>query len=149
MILLHDPGGQEVNPWRAPRGRIDVWWRGKQNGPLMLLLAHLLVQNAAWSGRPIRLLRVVPSEEAVEDSKAHLTELLRQARIRAQPRVVVDEDSLAAIKRTSANAAVTLLGFAPPGDGEAEEFLERTTQLLEGLGTTLLVHSNEAVELNV
>lgn len=149
LILLHDPGGQEVNPWRAPRGRIDVWWRGKQNGPLMLLLAHLLVQNAAWSGRPIRLLRVVPSEEAVEDSKAHLTELLRQARIRAQPRVVVDEDSLAAIKRTSANAAVTLLGFAPPGDGEAEEFLERTTQLLEGLGTTLLVHSNEAVELNV
>ncbi len=25
--------------WEVPKGTIDVWWRGMQNGALMLLLA--------------------------------------------------------------------------------------------------------------
>ena len=54
------------DPWHAPRGTIDVWWRGQGNGALMLLLAHLLTQNDEWRGRPIRLLRVVPNAEARE-----------------------------------------------------------------------------------
>ncbi len=31
--------------WKVPPGTIDVWWRGMENGALMLLLAHLLHKN--------------------------------------------------------------------------------------------------------
>ncbi|MFQ5844964.1 MAG: amino acid permease, partial [Planctomycetota bacterium] len=58
MVLLRC--ADEVdNRWRAPPGPIDVWWRGRANGQLMLLLAHLLAQNAAWRGCRLRLLRVI------------------------------------------------------------------------------------------
>ncbi|MDZ7618944.1 MAG: hypothetical protein U1E05_18210 [Patescibacteria group bacterium] len=52
----------EADPWEAPPGSIDVWWRGMKNGELMLMLAHLLQQNPAWRNRPIRLLRAIGSE---------------------------------------------------------------------------------------
>ena len=47
----------------AKKRRIDVWWRGRKNGELMLLLAHLLTLNDAWRQRPVRLLRVIENEE--------------------------------------------------------------------------------------
>lgn len=59
---------EDQDPWIAPPGSVDVWWRGKKNGALMLLLAHLLIQNTAWRTRNIRLLRVIPAEAGREET---------------------------------------------------------------------------------
>lgn len=146
MVLVSTADGED--PLRTPPGTIDVWWRGKRNGPLMVMLAHLLVQNEAWRGRPVRLLRAVSQDAAREETKRHLSSLLETARIHGTAEVVVDPDPISAIHRVSEDAAVTFLGFEPPGaEEDPAEFMERTEDLLSGLGTVLLVHSAGDVEL--
>ena len=148
LLLLSTADGED--PSRVPAGTIDVWWRGKENGPLMVMLAHLLVQNEVWRDRAVRLLRVVPHEAAREETERHLVNLLELARIKAEVIVIVDEDPLEAIHRTSEEAAVTFLGFQLPGeDDDWEAFLDRTDNLLAGLGTVFLVQSTGDVQLEV
>ena len=103
-------------PWEAPPGTIDVWWRGKANGPLMLLLAHLLTTNPEWRKREIRLLRVAPAEAAREEMTRHLAQLIESSRIRAVPKVVIAENIPHAIQQASRRAAVTILGFEAPDE---------------------------------
>ncbi|MCB9913581.1 MAG: amino acid permease [Planctomycetes bacterium] len=146
LLLLSTADGE--NPKRIPDGPIDVWWRGKQNGALMLILAHLLRQNEGWRGHELRLLRVVASESAQEDTAQHLRELTELARIRATCQVVVDADPVSAIHRVSEDASVTFLGVQLPGEDEdAQAFLARTDDLLSGLGTVCLVWSTGAALL--
>ena len=136
------------DPWDAPPGTIDVWWRGKENGPLMLLLAHLLSTNDLWRTRTIRLLRVAPAEAAREEMTRHLAELIETSRIQATPVVVVDEDVTRAIQDTSRTAAVTFLGFKAPAEGEELAFFEAMERLAGGLERVILVDSAGGVELD-
>jgi len=146
LLLCSTADGED--PLRIPSGTIDVWWRGKDNGPLMVLLAHMLVQNPAWRGHTVRLLRVVPHDDAQQETERHLHELLETARIRASVEVIVDPDPISAIHRTSENAAVTFLGFQlPPEDHDPAAFLEHSEALLAELGTVFLVWSTGNVLL--
>ncbi|MDJ0521197.1 MAG: amino acid permease [Planctomycetota bacterium] len=135
------------DPWRPPPGPIDVWWRGQDNGHLMVLLAHMLVQNDAWRGRRIRLLRVIGSEAGREEARKHLQELLNVARVPADVNVLVNDDPVATIRQTSHHAAVTFLGFLPPQEGGEVAFAEGTRRFLDGLGTVIMVWSTGEVRL--
>ena len=146
LVLVSTADG--ADPRRVPPGSVDVWWRGKDNGPLMVLLAHLLLQNPEWAGRSLRLLRVVASEQARADSEQHLEALLSEARIQGQVRVVVDDDPVEAIQRESEAASVVFVGLQlPDADESAEVFVERYEALLTGLGSAVLVQSNGEVRL--
>ncbi len=146
LLVLSTADGED--PLRVPGGSIDVWWRGKHNGALMLILGHLLVQNEAWRGKTLRLLRVVPHESAREETERHLEELISLARIKATCEVIVADDAVAAIHRVSEDAAVTFLGFQLPEEGEDPTgFLDRMEDLLGGLGTTCLCWSTGDVLL--
>ena len=129
------------DPWLVARGPVDVWWRGKANGNLMLLLAHLLVQNDTWRGRPLRLLRVSPNEAGKEEATQHLREFITEARIDAEPVVVVDGNPQEAIHRTSAGSAAVLLGFQPPVEGEEKTFQANMDSFMDSLGSVILVWS--------
>ena len=129
------------DPWIPPLGTIDVWWRGKANGHLLILLAYLFVQNDAWRGRPIRLLRMISSEAGRDEATRHLRTLLNDARIRATPVVVVADDFLSTIRHLSGDAAVVFLGFQPPPQGEEMTFFHHTNELMEGLPTVVNVWS--------
>ena len=144
-LLRESEAGRD--PWQPPEGTVDVWWRGADNGHLMVLLAHMLVQSDAWRGRPIRLLRVVRDAAAIEESTKHLEDLLRTARIHASAEVIVSEDPLEAIHQASAGASVVFLGFIPPTRDEDAQWLERSQALLEGLGTAIFVWSTGDVRL--
>jgi amino acid transporter len=132
-----------------PEGRIDVWWRGRQHGQLMLLMAHLISQNPAWGHRTIRLLQMVPHRSGIPEAMKALTDLIKNARIPAEPVVVVSDRFPPALKKESATASLVFLGFLPPAKGEEAHFVERTRGLMEGLPTVLLVHSTGAVALDV
>jgi len=135
------------NAWAAQQGTIDVWWRGRVNGTLMLLLAHLLVQNNEWRGRTIRLIRAIPSDAGREEAQKHLNRLIELARIRAQAVVIVTDDVSTAIHEVSAYAAITMLGFTPPEPSREESFIQSMNRLTDGLGTTILVSSAGGMDL--
>lgn len=135
------------DPWKVPIGTIDVWWRGKKNGALMLLLAHLLRQNPEWRHNTIRVLRIVPSKEAVADVRTHIEELAASSRIRVEPVVIVSRDPLTAIRSSSQEAAILLLGFDAPQEGEEAAFYRRMEDLVGKLPRVLFVNSTGGMEL--
>ena len=132
---------EDDDPWIPPPGPIDVWWRGKQNGHLMVLLAHLLTLNEPWRGRPIRLLRLIPSEAGIEAATEHLSRLIADARVRATPVVLVGDEITDVLHRTSEHSALTILGFQPPVDGAEAGFSRVMNNLMDGLGTVVMVWS--------
>jgi hypothetical protein len=146
IVAVRCPDDEE-DPWAIPAGTIDVWWRGKANGPLMLLLAHLLVTNDEWRTRSIRLLRVAPSETAREEMSRHLDQLIENSRIRATSGVVVADDVPRAIQTTSAAAAVVFLGFEAPEEGKETVFFEAMQRMAGDLPRVILVDSAGGVEL--
>lgn len=133
--------------WEIPNGTIDVWWRGKKNGALMMLLAHMLHQNPDWRHNSIRVIRIVPSEEAVEEVREHIVQLAAISRIRVEPIVLVAENVPLAIQVTSQNAAVVLLGFESPVEGEEADFYQRMETLIGALPRVLFVDSAGGMEL--
>lgn len=147
LVLVQASEGFLRDP-APPRGPVDVWWRGRQHGALMLLLAHLIRQTPAWGHREIRLLHAVshPSERDRAMEKLHA--LLQSARISATPRVVAADRFAHALHRESRDSALVFLGFLPPGRGEEARFLQRTSIWTRGLPTTLLVHSAGGVALD-
>ena len=105
--------------WEVPPGTIDIWWRGMENGALMMLLAHLLHKNTEWRSNRIRLMRIVEKPEAREEVLAHLIELAASARIDCDARVIVSQAPLAdTIQTESAHAAIVFMGFQTPEEGE-------------------------------
>ncbi|WP_436715177.1 amino acid permease [Roseiconus lacunae] len=138
-----EPSGEAI----APAGTVDVWWRGRTNGELMVLLAHLMLSHDAWRGRQLRLLRVVQSESAIDEVKSHLDGLLRNARISGKTKVVVSENAPTAIQTTSRDAAFVYLGLATPDEEEDSQFLSRIETLVGDLPRVAFVRSAGGVKL--
>ncbi len=133
--------------WSTPGGTIDVWWRGRANGELMVLLAHLMLQHPAWRGRKLRLLRVVENEAAIDEVQTHLQGLLKEARIIGTTKVVVSNNPSAAIQSNSRDAAFVFLGMQPPDEGEEELFFHRIEGLVGALPRVALVQSAGGMRL--
>ena len=139
---------KELAPWTVPRGTIDVWWRGERNGALMLLLAHLLTNNARWRGRKIRLLRMISSDAGEDEVRQHLENLIQKSRIPATPKVVIAEQIGPTIQRESANAALAILGFEVPSENQELEFYSRMEEIAGDLPRVAFVksHGDAALE---
>lgn len=146
-VLIVRSRERDEQIWPAPAGPIDVWWRGRSNGPLMLLLAHLLTRSDGWRNRGIRLMRVVPTEAARDEVLNHLEGLIKSARIPARARCVVDEDPVAAIRRESSPAAMVILGFEAPDAEYEEAFMAGLDRLTSDFARCILVDSAGGVEL--
>ncbi|WP_419581119.1 amino acid permease [Stieleria magnilauensis] len=140
---IDESEGEDV----APSGTVDVWWRGRANGELMVLLAHLMLSHPTWQGRQLRLLRVVQSDSAIDEVNSHLEGLLREARIVGQTKVVVSDNAAHAIQTTSRDAAFVYLGLAIPAEGEDTEFLMHLEELVGDLPRVALVRSGGGMKL--
>jgi amino acid transporter len=133
--------------WAAPAGTIDVWWNSRQNGALMLLLAHLLAQNREFSRHRIRILNVVDVDSARAGVTRHLNQVLRNARIEADVEVIVSDDIVGEMQTRSRLAAVVFMGFDPPQAGSAQVFADNYYRVMDHLDTVMLVHSVGDVDL--
>lgn len=140
LVLLRADG--PVPPLRA--GRIDIWWRGRKNGSLMVMLAHLLVRNREWDGASLRILRVIEDEAGSRPAREALEALMEAARVPAAAATVVSSRPFPEVLHaTSADASCVFLGFElPPAGGAAEEAWHRTYEtMLDGMPPTLIVSS--------
>lgn len=128
--------------------RIDIWWRGNKNGSLILILAYLVSRSMNWADTRIRLLRQVKEEAGVEPSKNALMELTEAARIDAEIEVVVSTAPFVTVLAAqSASASLTMLGFVPPPEEEAQQFLDANAKLIDALQSVVLVHSSGEADL--
>lgn len=144
LILVKDNG----LPKRDRPQRIDLWWRGLDNGALLIMLAHLLTLSWGEANAKIRLLRLVSDEAGRQPSTESLQKLVAAARVTAQVEILVSTDSFPEVlKRHSQDAAVVLLGFKIPEEGKAEGFHGYFEEMLSGLPTTLLICSSGEVDV--
>ncbi|MFC1783235.1 amino acid permease [Planctomycetota bacterium] len=144
VILFNDKG---LPPNRTNR-RIDIWWRGRENGFLMVLLAHLLTLNWEWSKAKIRLLRLIENEEGRQPATQALDEMVKAARVDAEVQIIVSEDTFReVVHRHSGNASTVMLGFNAPEEKEVQTFQDNFEAILSELPTTLLVCSAGEADL--
>lgn len=144
VVILRETEARD--PWQAPPGPIDVWWWGRDNGPLMLLLAHLLIRNDGWRARAIRLLRMVPDAAAVEQTRDHLHQLSREARIPTVIHVEIGNDFSATVSRVSGDSALVILGLRDPLEA-GDDLLCGVQDIVANLPRVLLVHSAGGMSL--
>jgi len=129
--------------------RIDIWWRGRDNGALSLLLAHLVRDTREWRGCTIRLLRIVAAVDEMEGSEHEMVELIDSSRIEATVTIVHGKGSpFEVIAEESANSHLVLLGVGGL-DNSGRTDLERYNELLESLPTTALVCSAQSFDVEV
>ncbi|MHC4915181.1 MAG: hypothetical protein ACYTGB_06780, partial [Planctomycetota bacterium] len=139
LVLIVDRGLPEEG---AEDRRIDVWWRGRKNGALMLLLAHLMSGNREWDGAQVRLLRKVESPEGRAPAEESLAQLAREARMSVTPEVIVSEQGFPEVLREqSAGAACVFLGFELADEEQAAGRHASLAGLIAGLPTTVLINS--------
>jgi hypothetical protein len=137
-----DAGTNIDEHWDVPTGTIDVWWRGMENGELMLLLAHLLHRNSAWRDNSVRVLRVVHNEQGREEITKHMLELATAARIKFETHVVVSREPVAkVIGDSSRDASLVLLGFTTPNEGEELAMFHTLEEIAGELPRVILVSS--------
>jgi len=145
VVVVVDRGLPVEHPRQK---RIDIWWRGQQNGSLMATLAHLLMQNWEWRDSRIRVMRVIRDDAGRASSREAVHKLIDAARIHATRRVIVSTEPFADVFRShSAKADVVFLGMNPI-EGETEtDFYRRHNDLLKDMPTTILVHSSGEADL--
>ncbi|MBN2594435.1 MAG: hypothetical protein JXA81_13085 [Sedimentisphaerales bacterium] len=132
------------------RQRIDIWWRGRQNGSLMATLAHLLSQNWEWRNSHIRILRVIGDAAGRDSSRQAVRKLVEATRISAVPRVIVSTEPFNDVFRShSAKADVIFLGIQPSENETSTELYSRISDLLADMPTTILVHSSGEADVFV
>ncbi len=145
-VLIWDGGLPEKS--ERKRFRIDIWWRGKRNGSLMVILAYLLSINPDWSGSQIRILRVIQNKDTAEESQFELESLIENARIKAIVKVIESQQDFPSIlKENSSDASIIFLGFDIPETPNILAFQNNFNEMLKNLPTTLLVSSTGDADL--
>ncbi len=133
------------------RERVDIWWGGLQgNGALLLILGYLLRSSLRWRGADVRMITVVPNEQARDRTLAHLRQVVEATRTGVRPVVVVSEgrpfDDI--LHEVSTDSDLVLMGLQAPetrGDEGYRVYVESMRERTKGLPTTLFVLAGEEI----
>jgi amino acid transporter len=129
----------------VPRSRqqIDIWWRGMQhNGDMMLLLAHLLTNNADWRRARVTLRTIIGDEAELEENQQRLDDLVQEARIQAHTDLIVkppDRTVQQVMFQASQAADVVFLGLKIPEPEEDPTYAESLMKMADGFSATIFV----------
>ena len=140
IILYHE------NKFALPiEKRIDVWWRGQENGGLMLLLTYLLTTNWEWEGATVRVLRVVTHDAGRDPALGALEELVSRARVEATAKVIVSHESfLNTFERHSKDASCVFLGMNIPEPDSEMDWYRQYKSFVNVVPSVVLVNSRGA-----
>lgn len=75
LLLKNASRGTSLSP------RIDIWWRGFENGNLMAILAHMMTRSEQSPFQRIRVFRTLYEGQGEAQARQELEELLYLARI--------------------------------------------------------------------
>lgn len=129
--------------------RIDIWWRGMNNGSLMLMLAHLMKFNHEWSNSSIRLLRIINKSEGYEPALKDLNQVIKSTRVHAEAEVIVSEKNFCELlKESSHDAGLIFLGFELPEKSEVNQWYSNYENILNDLPPTVLIKSSKPLDIS-
>ncbi len=165
--LIEDLIGDHVNVILARHGkveagaeRIDVYWKGKENGNLMALLAYIISQS--WRNEKkgiaatIRIIRKLQDNEDRDEAQAEMEELINGARLEGDVLLLEpgDEPFPETVSRNSGDAALILMGMPGKPMGplaqmfELDElFFTKQIQQYEGMPPMLFVKASGVFDL--
>lgn len=146
VILIHG-GDNEETKLPKKKKRIDLWWGGfKGNGGLMMILVYMLQNSISWKGAEIHLKIIVELEDAVDEIRANMRDIVNQIRFEAEIDVIVSESKPFAdiFKETSKDADLILLGMATPGD-DFTGYYENMLHLTKEMPTTVFVLAGQEI----
>ncbi|POQ98943.1 amino acid permease [Alkalispirochaeta sphaeroplastigenens] len=154
-VILSRHGKVEIGA-----NRIDVYWKGKENGNLMALLAYIVSQSwrreqKGYSGS-IRIIRKLREDEDRQVAREEMEALMNGARLGGEVLLLEPgtEPFPQTVAQTSADAALVLLGM--PGKPmhqlaqafELDElFFTRQVQQYEGMPPMLFVKAAGVFDL--
>lgn len=135
----------------ARTGFIDIWWRGlNNNAGLMLALTFLMQRSDFWRAHPLRV-NIIVRNRSDEEGAGILENLLKDARIRAQTRIIRSdgEPFTETIVANSADAALTFVGLrdVQPTDTDTTygNYFEKLVDDLENVPYPVFVRASEDV----
>ncbi|MGN0855084.1 MAG: amino acid permease [Kiritimatiellia bacterium] len=135
-----------------PSGFIDIWWRGLNgNAGLMLALAFLMQRRDLWRKHPLRV-NIIVQKLSNEEAGALLDELLKDARIRAQTRIIqsAGEPFAETVVANSVDAALTFIGLrdVQPADTDTTygDYFEKLVNDLANVPYPVFVRASEDVD---
>ncbi|WP_245584611.1 amino acid permease [Spirochaeta cellobiosiphila] len=108
-VLLMKPGKIAD----AAEDRIDVWWKGKENGNLMALLSYIISESEHGHRRHIRVIRKLFHGELEEKARQEMTTLLDGARLKGEVLILPesDESFQTTLEVHSSDANLILMGM--------------------------------------
>lgn len=114
-VLLYKHGAASL----PESNRIDVWWKGEENGNLMALLAYIINKTDIKEGKTpksIRIIRKISGVVEEEASKVEMENILRRARLSGEVLILPEDDKSIheSIKEHSRDALLIIMGM--PGE---------------------------------
>lgn len=124
---------------------VDLWWRetDSKNAEMMLNIARFIIASPKWSNTSIRVLFV--NNNNVDSSLIHskISKLVEDLRVNVEINIInnaVEQNPFySIIEKESALTDLTLVGIPNYKIEKQAEFVLKTNQLFETIGSTLLV----------
>ena len=124
---------------------IDLWWRGVSNhAELMLSLVKFISTSADWVKANIRILLVNDTNTENQSIEKRIQQVVDQFRIKCQIKIISNKVDRIPIyelmKIHSSEADLVFVGI--PEITDPKTFIEKTNELVNTIGTTLLVKAS-------
>ena len=124
---------------------VDLWWRetDSKNAEMMLNIARFIIQSPKWGKTNIRVLFLNNKNADSDIIKSKISKLVEDLRVKVEIEIVNNaleqRPFYDLITQHSANTDLTLVGIPDYKIEKQAEFVLKTNQLFETIGSTLLV----------
>lgn len=124
---------------------VDLWWRetDSKNAEMMLNIARFIIASPKWHNTNIRVLFVNNNNVDVAQIHSKISKLVEDLRVNVEIKIINNAVEQKAfydlIKQQSETTDLTLVGIPNYKIEKQAEFVLKTNQLFETIGSTLLV----------
>jgi hypothetical protein len=124
---------------------VDLWWRetDSKNAEMMLNIARFIIASPKWQNTKIRVLFVNENNADNDIIYAKISEMVDNLRVVIDIKIidnaVEQEPFYNLIKQQSGTTDLTLIGIPNYKIEKQTEFILKTNDLFEAIGSTLLV----------
>ncbi|WP_339895499.1 amino acid permease [uncultured Algibacter sp.] len=124
---------------------VDLWWRetDSKNAEMMLNIARFIIASPRWNDTKIRVLFVNNNNVNVDIVHSKISELVEDLRVNVEIEIinnaVEQEPFYSLIKQHSETTDLTIIGIPNYKIEKQAEFVLKTNDLFETIGSTLLV----------
>jgi len=124
---------------------VDLWWRetDSKNAEMMLNIARFIIASPKWNNTSIRVLFVNNNNVDMELIHSKIAKLVEDLRVNVQIKIINNAVEQKAfydiIEEYSSTTDLTLVGIPNYKIEKQAEFVLKTNNLFEAIGSTLLV----------